>query len=306
MNLHHLVHFLAVADTGSFSRASEQLHLTQPALSRSIQMLEQDLGTRLIDRVGKRNELTPYGRMVADKARRIVADATDLRRTAELLGQGIGGSLRLGLGYAPNAMFAGPLLTYLLGQFPQLTLQLSSTNPEQQLAALRERTLDAMLVHSRAVQPDADLRIDLIGTAQSGFLCRRGHPLTQRRRVAFAEVLDYPVISTMLSDEATRTLVREFGPAAHPSRFLRASADSVGALIEAISSTDAVFLGAIGTARAWLERGEIALVDLDRPLEIDAPYAFVTLDGRTQSPVLDEVRRFCSELVARKLRIAKP
>lgn len=304
MNLHHLMHFLAVADTGSFSRASELVHLTQPALSRSIQMLEQDLGARLIDRIGKRNELTPFGVAVAEKARRIVSEAVDLKRTAELLSQGDGGVLRLGLGYAPNAMFAGPLLTYMLGHYPQVGVHLSTTSPEIQLAALRERALDALLVHSRAVHPHDDLHIDLIGTVQSGFMCRRGHPLARRRKVSFDEIVNFPVVSTMLSDEATRTLVEQFGPSAHAVRLLRASADSVAALVEAVNATDAIFLGALGTARASLEKGELVLVKLDRPLQIDAPYAFVTLAGRTQSPVLEKVLAFCTELVAQKIKIA--
>ena len=71
MNLQQLEHLLALAETGSFSRASEKVHLTQPALSRSIQMLEQELGMPLIDRIGKRNELTPFGAMVLARARRI-------------------------------------------------------------------------------------------------------------------------------------------------------------------------------------------------------------------------------------------
>lgn len=303
MNLHHLVHFLAVADTGSFSRASELLHLTQPALSRSIQMLEQDLGTRLIDRIGKRNELTPFGAAVAEKARRIVAESVDLKRTVQLLSQGEGGVINLGLGPAPNAMFAGPLLSYMLTHYPQVSLHLSTTSPDLQVAALRERALDALLVHSRAVRPQDDLQIELIGAAQSGFMCRRGHPLARRKKVRFDEIVQYPVVSTMLSDEATRTLVQQFGPAAHASRLLRASSDSVVALIDAVSATDAVFLGALGTARSWLEKGALALLDLDKPLNIDAPYAFVTLAERTQSPVLDTVRQFCTQLVAQKVKV---
>ncbi len=54
MNLRHLEHWLALAETGSFSRAAEKLHITQSALSRSIQALEEDLGGPLVDRVGKK------------------------------------------------------------------------------------------------------------------------------------------------------------------------------------------------------------------------------------------------------------
>ena len=63
MNIKHLEHLLALADTGSFSRAAEKLFITQSALSRSIQSLEDDLGGKVLDRIGKRNELTPLAWM---------------------------------------------------------------------------------------------------------------------------------------------------------------------------------------------------------------------------------------------------
>ena len=88
MNLKHLAHWLALAETGSFSRAAEKLHITQSALSRSIQVLEEDLGGPLVDRVGKKNELTPLGQLVLKRAQRIVHEAKELQQGAALLQQG--------------------------------------------------------------------------------------------------------------------------------------------------------------------------------------------------------------------------
>ncbi|WP_153064333.1 LysR family transcriptional regulator, partial [Acidovorax sp. ST3] len=58
MNLSQLAHLVALLETGSFTRAAESLHLSQPAFSRSIQLLEAELGAPLVDRIGKRNEAT--------------------------------------------------------------------------------------------------------------------------------------------------------------------------------------------------------------------------------------------------------
>lgn len=265
-------------------------------------MLEQELGVRLIDRIGKRNELTPFGVLVAERARKIVSDSVDLKHTAQLLVQGDGGTIRLGLGSAPNAMFAGPLLSYMLREYPHVGIYLSTGNPEAQLAALRERTFDALLVHSRAIAPQEDLHVQLLGSVQSGFLCRRGHPLSKRRRVEFADLMQYPVVGTMLSDEMTRELVKRFGPDAHPARLLRASSDSVAALIETVLATDAVFFGVVATARAWVNSGDVSVVRLDLPESADAQYAFITLEGRTQSPVLETVRQFCIDLTRNSQR----
>ena len=65
MHLNHLRHLVALAEHQSFRKAAEALFLTQPALSRSIQALEQELGVKLVDRDGKRSALTAYGALVA-------------------------------------------------------------------------------------------------------------------------------------------------------------------------------------------------------------------------------------------------
>ena len=79
MTLVQLRHLLALADSGSFSRAAEAVHLTQPALSRSIQTLEDELGQPLFDRLGRHSELTPFGRAMAVRARQVLDDADALR-----------------------------------------------------------------------------------------------------------------------------------------------------------------------------------------------------------------------------------
>ena len=75
MNLRQLEHLMALAEEGSFSRAAERMHLTQSALSRSLQGLEDELGARLVDRTGRRSTLTPLGEAVLARARRIVLEA---------------------------------------------------------------------------------------------------------------------------------------------------------------------------------------------------------------------------------------
>ncbi|MFZ9430049.1 MAG: LysR family transcriptional regulator [Burkholderiaceae bacterium] len=72
MTLVQLRHFVALAEAGSFSKAAGRVFLTQPALSRSIQSLEDEWGAPLFDRVGRRIELTTYGREAQPRARRLL------------------------------------------------------------------------------------------------------------------------------------------------------------------------------------------------------------------------------------------
>ncbi|MBB3181668.1 LysR family transcriptional regulator [Variovorax sp. Sphag1AA] len=307
MNLQQLDHLLALAETCTFSRASEKVHLTQPALSRSIQMLEQELGLPLVDQIGKRNELTPFGAVVLERAKRISMEAHEMRRSAVLLTEGATGTLHIGLGGAPSAVFSSPLLIHMLRHQPRVGLQLRSGSADVHGAALRSRALDAMVVTYRAVVPREDLRIEVLPTMRSGFVCRRGHPLLKRRKLRLADLRRYPVISTGVSDDIARLLVERYGSGANPQRWLHVTSDEIGALIEAVRSTDAIFLGVLATTRRLLDSGELVELALEPSADLSAQFAFITLEGRTEAPALGIVREFLSGLAqAEKSLMACP
>lgn len=96
MELRHLRTFVVIADAGGFSNAARRLHLTQPALSRQIRVLEHELGTRLFARGGRTVEVTEAGIDLLRHARTILADADSLRDRARALVSGDVGVLRVG------------------------------------------------------------------------------------------------------------------------------------------------------------------------------------------------------------------
>lgn len=296
MNLRHLEHLLAVADTGSFSRAAEQQHLTQSALSRSIQTLEDDLGARLIDRTGKRNELTPLGQAVAVRARRMVFEAAELRRSAELLKQGDLGAIRIGLGSGPGVMLMTPFLIHMARHHPGVHVSVSPGATELQLMQLRQRTLDALVIDVRRIAPAPDLAIEHLTEVRAGFVCRGGHPLLQANRpVAFEEILRYPLASSPLSAEVALMLVNLFGPRADPQQAVSLRCDDITSLIEAVKASDAIYLGILAAARNGIEAGQLAELVTAPQLTSGARFAFITLAGRTEAPSMGFFRQFVAE-----------
>jgi len=297
MNLQQFEHLLAVAETGSFSRAAEQLYLTQPALSRSILTLEDELGAPLIERAGKRKQLTPLGVLVAARARRIGLELSELKRSASLLADLQIGAVKLGLGPAPTAMLAVPLLQHMLAHHPRIKVQLSSGPAELQLQSLRARHLDALVIHRRSLPPYDDLNVALFPEMRLGFVCRSGHPLQGAAQVSFAQLRQYPLAAsgTGLSDEAVQSLNAHFGQSVHFNEAIQLQSDEAACLLEVVRTTDAVFLGAIEVARSPIDRGELAELRLSRPLRLTSQFAFVTLEGVTEPPALKVVREFCAE-----------
>ena len=296
MNLRHLEHLLAVADTGSFSRAAEQQHLTQSALSRSIQTLEDDLGARLIDRAGKRSELTPLGQAVAVRARRMVFEAAELRRSAELLKQGDLGAIRIGLGSGPGVMLMTPFLVHMARHHPGVHVSMSPGATELQLMQLRQRTLDALVIDVRRIAPAPDLAIENLTELRTGFVCRSAHPLLQAGGpVCFDEILRYPLASTPLSAEVARMLVNLFGPRADPQHAVSLRCDDITSLIEAVKASDAIYLGILAAARTGIAAGQLAELVTAPRLTSGARFAFITLAGRTEAPSMGLFRQFVAE-----------
>lgn len=297
MNIKHLEHLLALADTGSFSRAAEQCFITQSALSRSIQNLEEELGGQLLDRIGKRNELTPLGCEVVARARRIVLEASELQRSAELL-QGGGGQIRVGLGSGPGALLTTPLLCHAAGQHPDLRVSITRGSTELQLLQLRARQLDALVIDAYRVAPAPDLHITSLGYQPAGFVCRADHPLLQLPHVGIADVLRYPVASTPLSDEVARLLVAQYGSAADPQRMVTLQGEEVASLIAAVERSLAVYLGIVAAAREGLQTGRLVQLDLQPAQRAQAHFAYITLQGRTEAPALTWFRGFVAQVFA--------
>ncbi len=294
MNIKHLEHLLALADTGSFSRAAEKLFITQSALSRSIQSLEEDLGGKVLDRIGKRNELTPLGVDVVARARHIVRDAAELRHSARLLQGGGKGAISVGLGSGPAALLLVPMMCAAATR-PGMRVAVTQGPVELQILQLRSRQLDAMVVDMRRVIPAADLNIESLVELKAGFVARAGHPLAGKASVSLSDVLRYPVASTPLSDEVARHMVDQYGLQANPAEMVTLRCDDVASLVDTVAQTDAIFLGVIAATRSGLDDGSLAELHLKPGLSATARFAYVTLAGRTEAPAMAYFREFVRE-----------
>lgn len=295
MNIKQLEHLLAVAETRSFSRAAERLFITQSALSRSIQGLEEELGAPLFDRIGKRNELTPLGTDVVARAGRLLRDAAELRSSVDLFKQGEGGAMRIGMGSGPGAMLMTPLLCHMAQEHPKVQVGITRGPTELQLMQLRANQLDALVVDARSMVPAADLRVEILGELRTCFVCRADHPLAGMDSVTPAQMLAYPIASTPLSDEIARLLVELYGPGANPEQMTTLQCEDVRSLIGAVERSQAVFLGLAAAAREGIEAGRLVELPVRPRLEAKARFAYVTLAGRTEAPVMAVFRRFAAE-----------
>ena len=156
MDLHQLKTFVAVAREGSITRASELLHLSQPAVSAHIKALEEALGLSLFERTPRGMSLTDEGERLLVKAEQTLASHQELMDEATRIKGRLTGKLRLGAGSNSNNAAIGRLVAVLAQRSPEVEVIVRHGSSLEILAGLRNGGLDAGL-YNEAGEPEPDL-----------------------------------------------------------------------------------------------------------------------------------------------------
>jgi DNA-binding transcriptional LysR family regulator len=293
MTLVQLRHFLELANTGSFSKSAVKLHLSQPALSRSIKTIEDEFGHQLFDRVGRKSELTAFGQYIYVQARELVDRANNLKQSGQQLLSGQAGKVRIGLGSGPGALLMTPLLAHMATEYPQGHLEIARGSTSLLVQALRDRHLDALVLDIRSLNPSNDLLVEALCEMPGAFMCRKGHPLSQARQVTIARVKEFPVASTPLSDEVARILVDRYGPDAHPDVLVNLRCEEISSLLDVVRSTDAIMVAVRSLAP------ELVALKMSPELNATAKFGWVSLRSRSESPLCAYMRVAAKEILNR-------
>ena len=193
MDLATLNAFIAIAELGSFSEAAERLHLTQPAVSKRIASLEQQLNVRLFDRLGREVSLTEAGRALLPRAYQILNVLDDTRRALTNLNGEISGRLTLATSHHIGLHRLPPLLRAFTRAHPQVALDIQFLDSEvayeevlhgrAELAVITLAPETREPVHAVAVWDDP---LDFVAAPE--------HPLARSQVISLADVAHHPAV----------------------------------------------------------------------------------------------------------------
>jgi DNA-binding transcriptional LysR family regulator len=192
MELRHLTYFVAVAERLNFSRAAEDLHVAQPAISQQIHALEDELGVPLFERAGKRVQLTEPGRALLPHARQILLAVEAARneiRERETLARG---TASLGAPPTVSANLLPARLTAFEQNYPGLEVTLREAGTETLLAFIEVGELDLAIVSTDTLPPTIEVRPFL--EEPYVLAVSAGHPLSRAASVALTQLDDEPFI----------------------------------------------------------------------------------------------------------------
>lgn len=200
MELRHLRYFVGVAEEENVSRAARKLNVSQPALSRQIRDLEDEIGFLLLDRGARAVRLTEAGRVFLVEARNVLTNAESAVKAARAVATGERGELNVGYAPSPTSRLLPPTLRAFQAAMPGVRVKLHDLSSGQMLAGLREGKLQlAALVRP----PAGRLRGFHFEELARDSICLAvapDHPLARRRSVTLAEVAREPLITYSRQD----------------------------------------------------------------------------------------------------------
>jgi len=211
VDLYKCKSFSTVAELGSFSRAAEQLFLTQPAVSAQIKELENEYNTRLFERIGRTVTLTPEGEALLPYVRSMLSTYDESISAVELLKDQEDGSIRLGVSDLPGARLVPSYLSRFLSVHPRVTFTITAKNAQTILELLRQNKLDIGIIGAR----DEDLkRPELVGDIlfrdEIVLAVSKSHALAVKDSVEVCELSDMPIIVSLKNTVSRQAIDRLF------------------------------------------------------------------------------------------------
>ncbi|CAB3788109.1 hypothetical protein LMG28688_02610 [Paraburkholderia caffeinitolerans] len=286
MNLKRLEHLVALVEEGTFAAAARRVNRTQPALTRSIQTLEDEAGLPLFDRAARGVTLTSTGQMVLERARRILFEASCLERDLQLVQQNEMGSVRFGLGPFAGAMFLSPVLRVMQRDWPKLRVSAEVNSGEALFAALQAEQLDFVVAAERTMPLTVEMEVRSLKPDPIALFVRPTHPLcgspVSLAQIRDARLATVPLPST--AHELWRTLLR-----CRPGEDVlpRVESNDFRVLAELASHDDVVLIAPNRALTRELESGELVQLRVDDLRELRVQYSIAYLAHRTLSPAAE-------------------
>ncbi|MCK5873863.1 MAG: LysR family transcriptional regulator [Alcanivoracaceae bacterium] len=193
MDTHSLQVFISVADTGSFTGAGEQLFLTQPAISKRIAQLEEQLGARLFDRIGRQIHLTEAGQALLPRARAVLREMEDISRSITNLSGRVAGKLRIGTSHHIGLHRLPPILRQFSRQYPEVQLDIHFIDSEEAWEGVLHGDLELGVV-TLPPQPDPRVQQTLVWDDPLVFMAAPEHPLAKEKKVTLEMLTSYSAI----------------------------------------------------------------------------------------------------------------
>lgn len=280
MELHHLRYFVKVAETLHFTRAADELFLTQPALSQQIKLLENELGTPLFDRSGRKVKLTDAGSTFLEYARNALFEVEKGERAVADLQNTVIGNVRIGVMYS----YFNPLLS-VLGNFcrtyPRVRINIILENNEDLHEKLLTSELDIALtfddINNEDLEQKGSFNTRLI------FAVAKNHPLAGLQEISLANLNDVLLVLPSAGN-IIRTMLEKAFNKYQKWPFIHTEINDLNLLLDLVETGD---LATVVTDIAISQRNNIVAIPIKEAIPMVKGAVLVKKNGyRNKATVL--------------------
>jgi DNA-binding transcriptional LysR family regulator len=298
----HILHVLALERHRNFSRAAQEVYLTQSALSRSIQTLENQLGVRLFDRGRDGAEPTAFGELVVRRARRIAADLGDLAREIDQMKGLEIGELHLALAPYPSALSGQTAIARLLAEHPGIHCHIQMTRYRRVTRLVAQGEADVGFAELSDAIDHTDLETEIVITRPASFFCRPDHPLADRADVSLDDLTAHPWATTRWPRRLGVFLPADVGRAGSwdesTGEFVPAiETDVVHGFTELAMGSDALLAATATIVESDLRARRLVRVAFEAPW-FRFHHGFITRRNRSLPPLAHEFMRLVRSIEA--------
>jgi DNA-binding transcriptional LysR family regulator len=309
---HKLEHAVALAEHRNFRQAAQALHLTQPALSRSIQSLESALGVRLFDRGHGRVESTALGTLVVELSKGILSAVADLEREVELAKGLRAGTLEVSLAPYPSSLSGQRAVARLLAAHPEIQFRVRVAGFHEVAEDVVEGRCDLGVAD---LQPGSErgLNTEIVVRRPLCFFARPDHPLLAKKRCRLDDMVGYPWAAIRAPARIAQVLPPDMGRAGRwvpeTGEFAPAlEVDVVSDFLVLARESEILVVATLTMAERELEQGYLAVVPFSPPW-LELAYGFISRPNHTLSPstleFMNIVREIEADLEARETALRK-
>lgn len=237
MELRHLRYFLAVAEALSFNKAATKLRVAQPALSRQVQDLEDEIGVDLFKRSPHGVILTAEGRLFADEAREVLKQVDEAVERVRALARGQYGELHIGYAPSPTVEILPPALAAFQKAFPHVNVLLHDASRRESVEGLRSGAFQLVVMPEAMNLQSEGIEFEPLRTYPLCVAFAPTHPFNRLKSIPLEKVAAQPLVGFSRRDYPDYALFidRIFRPSA-VKPCIAVECDSASSLITAVES----------------------------------------------------------------------
>lgn len=284
MDLRRLKNVVALAKHGSFAQTAEAVHLSQPAFSRSIQSLEEELGVELFNRGQRKITPTAYGKLVVNRSQRMLTEVTSLRRDVGRMRSHEFGEIAIGLGPIPAAVLLESVLTRLTREHPGIRARVEITHWQNLLRLLEADELDFFIGDTRELVSGDRLVIEKLPEFRVGMYARKNHPALSLQPISPSDLLRFSIGSFKLPDISMAEFTQWLEFEGDPKILFAVECDNMRALERVALHSDLIVVGPQRGFREAIESDLLQEIKLAVPLSMTTHMGVVRLRERMLAP----------------------